>query len=235
MDPATSFDMDSNLLMISDALAMNIIYEILTQGLERRASIDRLRRDTILLCLLMPDHPGWCEFIDRFDDPSFMSLLMLGLRFHIGSSVLWRLRSFIVGKMEVDCRDEAKLVGELARFKDFNYHLFHHWTLLYKSPSDVDISILRQFIISHPSNFSPFHVLLDTIRHSNNPCESATFVVSNIDLPCSIRNGSRAYRDFMVSLILLLDTTNKQNGVSGLLIGVFDPFVDSAREYLDID
>ena len=119
------------------------------------------------------------------------------------------------------------MLGELSEFKEFNYHLFDHWSSITDPLTllEVELPVLRRFIQKHPANFSPYHVILTSIQRSADPSRLAGQVLDALETS-GLASNSGAYSDFIVSLALLYGASCPG------LEQYFDPFQPQIREYL---
>ena len=216
MDFDVGFSQDDGVLLISDTAAsvtVSKITETHSVGMEAETctALESDSRQMMLLALLSPENPMWTSYLPSLTNLHFSNRLRIGLRFHINSSGLWRAKTLLYKQLSEPLTQEVSFLGKLSEFKDFNYHLFDHWTSITSPASliEIELPILRRFILNHPANFSPFHVILTSIQRSDDVWGLTCKVLQALSLPDSITT-SPAYRDFLVSAALLcgLDPLN---------------------------
>lgn len=207
MDFNVGFSQDDGVLLISDSAASVTVSRI-TENHKMEADSftagETESRRMMLLALLFPENPMWTSYLPSLTNIHFLNRLRIGLRFHINSSGLWRAKTLLYKQLSEPVTREVVFLGELSEFKDFNYHLFDHWTNITSPASliEIELPILRRFILNHPANFSPFHVILTSIQRSDDVWVLTCKVLEALSLKDSITT-SPAYRDFLVSAALL--------------------------------
>jgi hypothetical protein len=219
------FAVDESILVVSDEFATDLISRITTSGIRDPLTEDEIR-SLMVLALLLPDHPLWSKYLPSLSRFEFSRRLEIALRLHINSSSLWRVRTMFFDDFNLSIRGEVDLINELCGFKEFNYHLFDHWASI-TSPStlvEIELPVLRSFILKHPTNFSPFHVMLTGIKRSDIRDALTVKVLKSLDFPGFVLS-SPAYRDFIISLALVCDPSASE------LRSFFDPFRSQVSEY----
>ena len=200
------YSFDDGLLVISESLAARILQKnimLLPSGDPTES-----RRCALIISLLLPEHPCSCYKLLTTEEVLTQRCNSLALRFHINSSVLWRIRMLLCLQ---DSNLETDFVSGLSDFKKFNYHLFYYWTNLVSSSNlmDIHIPFIARFIRANPSNFSPYHILIEVLRsHEGGSLELLRQINDFLALP-EYATSKDAYKEFICSCGVLL----KEKGV----------------------
>ena len=216
-------------LAIGDTLASEEVQTSLRLLMDSSTDSDSKLRAIKLIMMLLPDHPIWADFARLLCNESISRQHSLSLRFHTNSSALWRFRNELFRHGHMTEVSEIEFVSGLSGFKPFNYHLYDYWSGIVSPERLIDVHIphLRRFILSNPSNFSPYNVILVAIRKSDNQGGLAEAALGALDLPNSVMSQSESFSDFLISLSLLL-----QDIPSVFLDDYFNRFKVHSSEYL---
>jgi hypothetical protein len=229
LEDGVHFSLDGGLLSIDDRfaaeLAKSCITNIQTDGGESSTSMAA----EASLAMLLPEHPAWTLCCTQFPDEVVNQITTLALRFYVNSGVLWRLRSSRRNPLHL--QKDARFLYELSEFKAFNYHLFDYWSSLCTPHNvrEIHLPLLSRFIRRNPSNFSPFHMLVATLRKAEDPLSLFNDIFRDLNFHEESILKSVAYTDFMVSAGLLLAERLQIRD----LPECFSPFVHEIDSLLD--
>ena len=190
------------MLILSDRSASTVLHAHLQTSSVYETSLAPF--SALLVSMLLPEAPGWQDKLIANPIPQTLRCNTLALRLHPNSSALWRFRTSLIGSDHSRLAEEVQFLFSVSGFKKFNYHIFNYWISLVTVDNliPIHLPVLSKFMRANPSNYSPFHIIVETLRESTNPAPLLNGVLSRLELPDFVK-ATDAHHEFMESCRLL--------------------------------